>query len=72
MGARPAAFSPTRTRFVPSSSCRKTISAPGKPPSRAPPGLRAFCMPPDKRSLDRRRGLIDVVAIKAEPGLETE
>ena len=67
-GALPSGLMPTRLRFGPFASSAWMRAAPGKPPSIAAPLLDR----PGEAGFDRARGLVDVVAVEAEPRLEPQ
>ena len=53
-------------------SCPRIVSAPGKPPARAPPARRAFGDRPFQGRLDRRGRFIEIGAIQAEARFEPQ
>ena len=71
-GARPSGRSPTRRRGAPLSNCARMTVGAGKAAGAGAAGAAALLHRPFQPALDRRRGGVDVVAVKAEAGLEPQ
>ena len=71
-GALPSGFRPTRRRPAPLRTGAGCGSAPGKPPSRAPPARRAFCIAHSSAASTGVVVGVDVVAVETQAGFETQ